>query len=338
MAKQLLQLKGVTLELELGENSFKVLSDINFELAAGETVAVVGESGCGKSLTALSIMGLVPNPPGRVVAGQILYQGEDLLAKSEKGMQAVRGKEIAMIFQEPMTSLNPLLRIGEQLIEGMRLHRGLDRAAAKKEAIEIMRLVGISSPASRMREYPHQFSGGMRQRVMIAIALACDPRVLIADEPTTALDVTIQAQILHLMQDLQKRLGTSILLITHDLGVVAKMADRVLVMYLGQIVEMASVRSLFKNPLHPYTAGLLRSVPNLNDRSVRLQQIEGMVPSPQEQIAGCKFHGRCPRVTDRCRTEAPQLQNLTDGRQVACWYPAVVREVSQDYERAATNS
>lgn len=338
MAKQLLKLSNLTTRLETVNGVFTAVDDVSFELAAGETIALVGESGCGKSLTALSIMGLVPSPPAKVVAGQILFHGEDLLEKSEKQMQAVRGKDIAMIFQEPMTSLNPLLRIGEQLSEGIRLHEGLSRGQAEQKALEILTLVGISSPASRMREYPHQLSGGMRQRVMIAMALACNPQLLIADEPTTALDVTIQAQILHLMRNLQQRLGTAIVLITHDLGVVATMADRVIVMYLGRIVESAPVREIFRSPLHPYTQGLLRSVPNIKAKSERLQQIEGMVPSPAQRPTGCRFSDRCASAKARCFVEEPTMSKLPDGRQVACWFPLLAAEGGPQYANAVATS
>lgn len=338
MAKQLLKLRNLTTRLETASTSFAAVEDVSFELAAGETLALVGESGCGKSLTALSIMGLMPSPPAKVAAGQILFQGKDLLQKSEKEMQAVRGKDIAMIFQEPMTSLNPLLRIGEQLSEGIRLHEGLSRRQAEQAAAEILALVGISSPTNRMREYPHQLSGGMRQRVMIAMALACNPQLLIADEPTTALDVTIQAQILHLMRDLQQRLGTAILLITHDLGVVATTADRVLVMYLGRIVESAPVRDIFRRPLHPYTQGLLRSVPNIKAKSKRLQQIEGMVPNPAQRPPGCRFSDRCPHAQARCSAAEPGVQELADGRQVSCWFPLLTDEGGLQYASAVATS
>lgn len=338
MAEQLLRVNNLTTRLETARGTFNAVDGISFELVAGETVALVGESGCGKSLTALSIMGLVPSPPGRVIAGEILFEGADLLLKSERQMQAVRGKDIAMIFQEPMTSLNPLLRIGEQLIEGICLHEGANRSQARQRALELLRLVGISSPDSRLQEYPHQLSGGMRQRVMIAIALACSPQLLIADEPTTALDVTIQAQILHLMQDLQERLGTAILLITHDLGVVAKMADRVLVMYLGRIVENAPVREIYRRPLHPYTQGLLNSIPNITERSKRLQQIEGMVPNPAQRPVGCRFSDRCPYAKARCHEEEPELERLPDSRQVACWFPLETSEGGLENASAVATS
>ncbi|NLY53441.1 MAG: ABC transporter ATP-binding protein [Firmicutes bacterium] len=334
MAKQLLQVSNLETRLTIGNSSFLAVDAISFAIDAGETVALVGESGCGKSLTALSIMGLVPNPPGQVVGGEVLLAGSDLLQKSEREMQAIRGKQIAMIFQEPMTSLNPLLRIGEQLTEGICLHEGISRSAAWQKGIELLRLVGISAPERRMREYPHQLSGGMRQRVMIAIALACGPQLLIADEPTTALDVTIQAQILQLMRELQERLATALLLITHDLGVVAAMADRVLVMYLGRIVESAPVEQIFTQPAHPYTAGLLASMPKLKRRTRRLQQISGIVPSPLNKPSGCRFHDRCAYATDRCRAVEPAMQTVGEKQEVACWYPFVAREGGVKYEHA----
>lgn len=338
MTEQLLKVNNLTTRLETAKGCFDAVAGVSFELAAGETIALVGESGCGKSLTALSIMGLVPSPPGQVTAGEVLLQGQDLLQKSEREMRSVRGKDMAMIFQEPMTALNPLLRIGDQLSEGIRLHEGLSRAEAAKKAVEILGLVGITDPTRRMREYPHQLSGGMRQRVMIAMALACNPRLLIADEPTTALDVTIQAQILHLMQDLQSRLGTAIILITHDLGVVAAMANRVLVMYLGRVVENAPVRDMFLQPLHPYTQGLLGSIPSIKERSGRLQQIKGMVPHPAQRPPGCPFSDRCPYAQVRCAGEEPPLQELPDGRHVACWYPLSTIQGGLSYASSAASS
>lgn len=323
--EHLLVLKDLTTRMKTKKGSFNAVDGISLEIAAGETLALVGESGCGKSLTALSIMGLVPRPPGEIVAGEISFRKDNLLAKTEKEMGAIRGKKMAMIFQEPMTSLNPLLRVGDQLMEGIRWHGGEGRRQAWQRAVELLHLVGIGSAEARMREYPHQMSGGMRQRVMIAIALACNPHLLIADEPTTALDVTIQAQILHLMQDLQRTMGTAILLITHDLGVVAAMADRVLVMYLGRIVEAASVYEIFSRPLHPYTAGLLRSIPNLAAPCDRLQPIKGMVPNPLQKPPGCRFSNRCPLSGPRCHREEPVLEKTADGRQVACWNYANVR-------------
>lgn len=323
MSDQLLIVNSLRTELRTEHGIFTAVDGVSFELSPGETVSVVGESGCGKSMTALSIMGLVPASYGRV-SGEILLQGKNLLSYSERQMQRVRGKDIAMIFQEPMTSLNPVYNIGEQLIEGIMLHERVDRPTAWSKAIELLGMVGIPAADRRMHEFPHQLSGGMRQRVMIAMALACRPGLLIADEPTTALDVTIQAQILYLLKQLQQQMHTSILLITHDLGVVAGMADRVLVMYLGRLVEDGPVSEIFRNPLHPYTEGLLQSVPNLNQQVERLHQIEGTVPSPADRPSGCLFHPRCPYATSRCRQEQPPLQATAERHKVACWRHAGV--------------
>ena len=301
----------------------RAVDGVSFSIGAGETLAIVGESGCGKSVTAMSILGLVPRPPARH-GGAIRFEGRDLLSMSKREMDAIRGKEIAMIFQEPMTSLNPVLAVGWQIAETLRLHEGLDRRAAEAKAVEMLALVGIPEPERRVREYPHQLSGGMRQRVMIAMALACNPKLLIADEPTTALDVTIQAQILDLMRDLKRRVGAAIMLITHDLGVVAEVADRVVVMYAGRKVEEASVRDLFRAPRHPYTQGLLGAVPklgsSLSGASTRLADIPGQVPSLKRKIEGCVFAGRCDRVTDFCRTAAPAVDLKAPGHWAACHY------------------
>ncbi len=305
----------------------RAVEGLNFAIDAGETVAVVGESGCGKSVTSMSILRLIPEPPGRV-AGAIQFDGRDLLRVSEAEMRRIRGNEISMIFQEPMTSLNPVLTVGRQIGETLRLHQGRSARQAEKQAIEALTLVGIPEPARRVREYPHQLSGGMRQRVMIAMALACNPKLLIADEPTTALDVTIQAQILDLMRDLKHRLGSAIMLITHDLGVVAEMAERVVVMYAGRKVEEAPVRELFARPLHPYTRGLLGAVPRLGSslgttaRS-KLTEIPGLVPSLREPIVGCAFAGRCPMVTDLCRRTAPVVELKAPAHSAACHYADV---------------
>ena len=298
---------------------FRAVDGVSFQVARGRTLAVVGESGCGKSVTSLSIMGLVPEPPGIKAGGEILFEGKDLLAKSRAELEQIRGAKIAMIFQEPMTSLNPVYRVGDQIVEGLVKHRGLSARAARERAIEMLRLVRIPSPETRVDAFPHEMSGGMRQRVMIAIALACEPQVLIADEPTTALDVTIQAQVLDLMRDLKSRLGTAIILITHDLGVVAEMADDVVVMYAGKVVERASVAQLFEDAQHPYTLGLLASVPRLDADQERLQTIDGMVPTPETMPAGCRFAPRCTLASDRCLSEMPPLRELTAGHQVACW-------------------
>src|SRR5580658_9687064 len=288
----------------------RAVEGVSFQINAGETLGVVGESGCGKSVTAMSILRLVQEPPGKI-AGSIRFDGRELLTLPEPEMQTIRGNAISMIFQEPMTSLNPVLTVGRQIGETLRLHQGMDARAAEQKAIEMLVLVGIPAPVRRVREYPHQLSGGMRQRVMIAMALACNPKLLIADEPTTALDVTIQAQILDLMRDLKTRLGSAIMLITHDLGVVAEMAERVVVMYAGRKAEEAPVAPLFRRPLHPYTKGLLGSVPKLGSslagHDTRLAEIPGSVPSLKARITGCVFAGRCPRVNELCRQVAPAL-------------------------------
>jgi peptide/nickel transport system ATP-binding protein/oligopeptide transport system ATP-binding protein len=315
----LLEVRDLETHFTTGAGVFKAVDGVSLTLRRGETLGLVGESGCGKSVTSLSIMRLVPQPPGRIAGGRILLEGRDLLALDEDEMRQVRGDRIAMVFQEPMTSLNPVHTVGEQIVETIRLHRDVGTADAHARAIEMLRLVRIPSPQTRIDDYPHQLSGGMRQRVMIAMALACDPRVLIADEPTTALDVTIQAQILDLLRDLRDRTGTSIMLITHDLGVVAEIADRVAVMYAGRIVEEAPVKVLFGDPQHPYTLGLLASIPGLAGGGERLAAIEGSVPSPYAVPDGCRFHPRCPFATDRCRQQPPPLADLSDGHRVACW-------------------
>jgi peptide/nickel transport system ATP-binding protein len=305
----------------------RAVDGLSFHVEAGETVAIVGESGCGKSVTSLSILRLIQEPPGRI-AGEILFQGRDLLKLSDRAMRDIRGNEISMIFQEPMTSLNPVLTVGRQIGETLTLHQGLSRSAAEAKAVEMLTLVGIPDPARRVKEYPHQLSGGMRQRVMIAIALACNPKLLIADEPTTALDVTIQAQILDLMRELKRRVGAAIVLITHDLGVVAEVAERVIVMYAGRKVEEAAVGPLFRNPLHPYTRGLIGAVPrlgsSLSGETRRLSEIPGLVPSLKERIQGCVFAPRCSLATDLCRQVAPALDEKADGHIVACHHAETV--------------
>jgi peptide/nickel transport system ATP-binding protein len=301
----------------------RAVDGVSFQIEAGQTLAVVGESGCGKSVTAMSILRLIPEPPGKI-AGAIRFQGRNLLDLSDREMRAIRGNDISMIFQEPMTSLNPVLTIGRQIGETLRLHQGLGSQEAEARAVEMLNLVGIPEPRQRVTEYPHQLSGGMRQRVMIAIALACSPKLLIADEPTTALDVTIQAQILDLMRDLKARVGAAIMLITHDLGVVAEVADQVVVMYAGRKVEEAPVRQLFANPRHPYTRGLLGAVPKLGSSltgtTTRLAEIPGLVPSLKQRIVGCVFAGRCPHTTDLCRAVAPGLEEKSPGHIAACHY------------------
>ena len=302
----------------------RAVDGVSYDVRPGETLAVVGESGCGKSVTALSILRLIPSPPGRVVGGTIRFQGRNLLDVDESEMRSIRGNEISMIFQEPMTSLNPVLTIGRQIGETLRLHQGLDAKRALERSVEMLRLVHIPEAERRVEQYPHQLSGGMRQRVMIAMALACNPKLLIADEPTTALDVTIQAQILDLMRELKSKIGAAIVLITHDLGVVAEMAQRVIVMYAGRKVEQSSVGELFERPLHPYTRGLLNSVPKLgstlDEKSRRrLMEIPGLVPSLREEIVGCAFAPRCPFAVDRCRRDVPKLEAVGTSRLVACF-------------------
>ena len=285
----------------------KAVNDVSFSLNKGHTLGIVGESGCGKSITSLSVMRLIDSPPGKIVGGKILFKGEDLLAKSEEEMRRVRGKRIAMIFQEPMTSLNPVYTVGRQIEEALLIHESMTKKEAKRRALEMLRLVRIPLPEKRFDEYPHQLSGGMRQRVMIAIALACSPELLICDEPTTALDVTIQAQILALIDELKEKTGTSVIMITHDLGVISEIADEVLIMYAGEIVEYAPKAQLFKNPLHPYTQGLIACVPKLGRDSDRLQTIEGTVPSFDDMPAGCTFWPRCPFAESICKEKKPPL-------------------------------
>ena len=319
MPDALLEVRDLYTHFDTDRGLFRAVDGISLDVPKGRTVGLVGESGCGKSVTSLSIMGLVPTPPGRISAGTLRFQGRDLLAMSAGERRRLRGAQMAMIFQEPMTSLNPVRTIGHQIIEAIRAHTDLSAAAARARAIEVLDLVRIPSPAARVDEYPHRLSGGMRQRVMIAMALACDPALLIADEPTTALDVTIQAQILDLLRDLQARLGMAILIITHDLGVIAEIADDVLVMYAGKIVERAPVAAIFADPQHPYTIGLLGSIPRLGAYRDRLATIEGTVPGPGNQPKGCRFSPRCPFADVRCGAEPPPLRPLGTGHEVACW-------------------
>jgi peptide/nickel transport system ATP-binding protein/oligopeptide transport system ATP-binding protein len=297
----------------------RAVDGVSFSIHAGETLAVVGESGSGKSVTSLSILRLVPSPPGRIVRGSIRFKGRELTTLDEREMRRIRGAEISMIFQEPMTSLNPVYTCGEQILEAVVLHEGVSRGVARKRAIEMLARVGIPAPEQRVDEYPHQMSGGMRQRVMIAMALACKPAILIADEPTTALDVTIQAQILELLKELQRDLGMAVILITHDLGVVAETADRVAVMYAGQLVESCDVRAAFARTLHPYTAGLLASLPRLGEKHDTLRVIPGTVPDPANFPAGCRFHPRCPVVEERCKRLEPALEIPERDHLSRCW-------------------
>jgi peptide/nickel transport system ATP-binding protein len=319
----LLEVENLQTHFRTPDGVNRAVDGISFHVNERETLAVVGESGCGKSVTAMSILRLVPEPPAKI-AGSIRFQGKELLALSEREMRGIRGNDISMIFQEPMTSLNPVLTVGRQLGETLRLHEHLDRAAAEARAVEMLTLVGIPEPRRRLSEYPHQLSGGMRQRVMIAIALACNPKLLIADEPTTALDVTIQAQILDLMKDLKRRVGAAIVLITHDLGIVAEVAERVMVMYAGRKLEEASVGALFRTPRHPYTQGLLGAVPKLGSSltggASKLAEIPGLVPDLKQRISGCIFASRCPQATELCRQVAPALERKAHGHLAACHY------------------
>jgi peptide/nickel transport system ATP-binding protein len=314
----LLEVTDLRTHFSTDDGEFPAVDGVSFSVDSGRTLAIVGESGCGKSVTSLSIMGLVQSPPGRI-RGSIRFEGRELVGAPARELQDLRGNGMAMIFQEPMSSLNPAYTIGDQIVEGLLRHRKISAAQAREQAINALRKVRIPAPEQRFHDYPHKLSGGMRQRAMIAMALACEPRLLIADEPTTALDVTIQAQILELMRTLQSETGTAVILITHDLGVVAEVADDVVVMYAGRIVERAPVRELFEQPQHPYTVGLLGSIPRLDVERDRLASIEGQVPNPLRRPAGCKFADRCPFVIDRCRAEDPPLREVGPRHQSACW-------------------
>ena len=319
MSQPFIEVKNLVTSFRTDAGTIKAVDDLSFTIGKGQTVGLVGESGCGKSVSALSIMRLVQTPPGKLESGQILMDGRNLLTLPEAEMRKVRGNKISMIFQEPMTSLNPVFTIGDQVGEVFRIHRGMNRQEARLKAIEMLKLVRIPAPEKRVDDYPHQLSGGMRQRVMIAMALACRPELLIADEPTTALDVTIQAQILDLMRQLQKELNMAILLITHDLGVVSEVCNHVIVMYAGKVAEEAPVREIFKEPKHPYTEGLLRSIPKLGHKVHRLPTIEGMVPHLAKLPVGCRFQDRCPHVFDKCRREEPPLIKVGEDHTAACW-------------------
>ncbi|MHB8927450.1 MAG: ABC transporter ATP-binding protein [Bacillota bacterium] len=318
-AQPLVDVRDLTTVFKTDEGTVTAVDDVSFHIGRGETLGMVGESGCGKSVTSLSILRLIPTPPGRIASGKVFFEGQDLMKMSEAEMRHIRGNRISMIFQEPMTSLNPVFTVGDQIAEAIELHQKVRPREALERAIDLLKLVGIPLPERRVREYPHQLSGGMRQRVMIAMALSCKPRLLIADEPTTALDVTIQAQILDLMRRLRKEFGMSILLITHDLGVIAEMAERVVVMYAGQVVEEAPVDDLFERPMHPYTLGLLKSIPSLDSGRERLHVIEGIVPNLVDLPPGCRFWPRCPEASDRCKNETPRLLTDGPGRYVRCW-------------------
>ena len=322
MTEPLLSLRHLVTAFDTDEGYLRAVDDVSFDVYPGKTLGIVGESGCGKSVTSLSILRLIPTPPGFIERGEALFAGKDLFQASEREMRAIRGNDISMIFQEPMTSLNPVYTVGSQIIEAIRLHRRMSRRAAKARAIELLDLVGIPAPSERIDSYPHTLSGGMRQRAMIAMALACEPRLLIADEPTTALDVTIQAQILDLLRSLQAELGMSIIFISHDLGVMAEFTHEIAVMYAGKIVEQAKTEALFDSPRHPYTRGLLQSLPSQRNRGQRLPTIPGIVPDLRTLPSGCRFQDRCGLVTDACRTEEPSLQRVAEA-DVACFHAEV---------------
>jgi oligopeptide/dipeptide ABC transporter ATP-binding protein len=320
-AARILKVRDLTVSFATENGSAKVIEDVSFSVEQGRTLGLVGESGCGKSVTAMSIIRLLPSPPSQVESGRIMFNGDDLLRLDDAAMRNIRGNRIGMIFQEPMTSLNPTFSIGFQIGEVLRIHRGFGQRQARDRCVELLDMVGVGSPGARIEQYPHQLSGGLRQRVMIAMAIACGPALLIADEPTTALDVTIQAQILDLLVRLQKELEMSILMITHDLGVVAEFCDHVVVMYAGMIVEKAPVKQIFGNPRHPYTHGLLTSIPQLGNKRTYLPTIPGMVPGIGERPVGCYFAERCERVTDICRRSIPPLEGRGTENRLACWNP-----------------
>ncbi len=312
----LLEIKELTIHYITEDGTVEAVNNVNLHIAKGETIGLVGETGAGKTTTALGILRLVPDPPGKMLSGEIVFEGENLLKKSEYEMRKIRGNKISMIFQDPMTALNPVLTVGDQIAEVIHLHQKVSRVEAVQQACHMLELVGI--PSERVNEYPHQFSGGMKQRVVIAIALACNPALLIADEPTTALDVTIQAQVIEMMEHLKEKLGTSILLITHDLGVVAEMCDRVAIMYAGEIIEYGSLEHIYNHASHPYTKGLFGSIPNLIEDVERLNPINGLMPDPSDLPRGCKFHPRCPYKTDACETVIPSAVEIEDGHMVKC--------------------
>jgi peptide/nickel transport system ATP-binding protein len=319
VSTKLLEVRGLRTHFASERGEVRAVDGVDFSLERGRTLGIVGESGCGKSVTALSIMGLVPQPPGHIAGGEVLFEGVDLLKLPAQRLRDLRGDKLAMIFQEPMTSLNPAFPVGEQIAEALLRHRNISKNEANNQAVEMLRRVRIPSPERRALDYPHQLSGGMRQRVMIAMALACNPKLLIADEPTTALDVTIQAQILELMRALRAELGTAIILITHDLGVIAELADDVAVMYAGKVIERCAVQRLFSEPQHPYTVGLLGSIPRLHLQQERLSAIEGIVPDAAAFPEGCRFHPRCPFAVEKCLSEIPPLMEITRDHFAACW-------------------
>jgi oligopeptide/dipeptide ABC transporter ATP-binding protein len=333
-SEKLLDLKNLKTYFYIEDGVVKAVDGVDFEIYPGETLGIVGESGCGKSVTSLSIMRLIPEPPGKIVDGEIIFNGKDLTKLSQSEMRKIRGNDISMIFQEPMTSLNPVYTIGDQISEAIILHKRVSKSEAMRQSIEMLKKVGISLPEQRVHEYPHQLSGGMRQRVMIAMALSCDPQLLIADEPTTALDVTIQAQILELMNSLKDKFNMSIMMITHDLGVIAEIADRVAVMYAGKIVEYTDVKTLFANPKHPYTWGLMNSIPRMDKEVEKLEVIPGIVPSPLNFPEGCKYHTRCPLADEKCRREEPEILEVEEGHQVRCWHYQELEELKKRAESA----
>jgi len=332
--EKLLELRNLKTYFYTESGVAQAVDSVDFEIYPGETLGVVGESGCGKSVTSLSIMRLIPEPPGKIVEGEIFFKGQDLIKLSESEMRDIRGNEISMIFQEPMTSLNPVFTIGDQISETIILHKKVSKKEAMKQSVEMLQKVGIPLPEQRVHEYPHQLSGGMRQRVMIAMALSCNPELLIADEPTTALDVTIQAQILDLMNDLKSKLNMSIMMITHDLGVIAEVCDRVAVMYAGKVVEYTDVKTLFTNPRHPYTWGLMNSIPRLDEEVERLTAIPGIVPSALNFPEGCRYNTRCPMAQERCFKEEPVLTDVEDGHQARCFYSDKIDNLNENIETA----
>ncbi len=320
MARRLLEVNNLTTHFFTSDGVVKAVDGINYHLDEGEILGIVGESGCGKSVSALSLMRLVADPPGKIVDGEVTFEGKDLLQLGDAEMRSIRGNRMAMVFQEPMTSLNPVLTIGRQVTETLELHQNMTKSQARERAVELIRMVGISDAGSRLTDYPHQFSGGMRQRVMIAMALSCNPKLIIADEPTTALDVTIQAQILELMRELAQQFGTALIIITHNLGVVARYAHRVVVMYAGKIIETGTAAEIYRNPRHPYTLGLLKSVPRLDEAvKASLDPIEGLPPDLIDLPVGCSFQPRCPYAFDRCTQETPYLMEHSEAHTTACW-------------------
>jgi len=332
--EKLIDVKNLKTHFFTEEGVVKAVDGVDFDIYPGETLGIVGESGCGKSVTALSIMGLVESPPGEIVEGEIMFEGRDLTELPEREMRKIRGNDISMIFQEPMTSLNPVYTVGDQIAESLLLHKDLSKKEARSRSVEMLRKVGIPLPEQRVDEYPHQLSGGMRQRVMIAMALSCDPQLLIADEPTTALDVTIQAQILELLGELEDDFDMSIMMITHDLGVIAEVSDRIAVMYAGKVMEYSSAVDIFDNPSHPYTWGLMRSIPKIHEEVDQLEAIPGVVPSPLEFPEGCKFNSRCFMAQDKCFEEEPPLHEVEDRHQSRCWFIDELKERQKQAETA----